>query len=73
MQSDSEAGLGARVVKTAKKKEENPMQLLNTDYGYVMEMTFFNKQEKKQNAMKVIALDEKVRMINMSLFNIQKL
>lgn len=57
----------------SKKKEENPMQLLNTEYGYVMEMTFFNKQSKKQNSMKVIALDEKVRMINMSLFNIQKL
>ena len=57
----------------SKKKEENPMQLLNTDYGYVMEMTFFNKQSKKQNTMKVVALDEKVRMINMSLFKIQKL
>lgn len=57
----------------SKKKEENPMQLLNTDYGYVMEMTFFNKQSKKQNSMKVVALDEKVRMINMSLFKIQKL
>lgn len=57
----------------SKKKEENPMQLLNTDYGYVMEMTFFNKQSKKQSSMKVIALEEKVRMINMSLFTIQKL
>ncbi|NHN24271.1 DUF4412 domain-containing protein [Flavobacterium jejuense] len=57
----------------SKKKEENPIQLLNTDYGYVMEMTFFNKQSKKQNSMKVIALEEKVRMINMSLFKIQKL
>ena len=57
----------------SKKKEENPMQLLNTDYGYVMEMTFFNKQSKKQNWMKVVALEEKVRMINMSLYNIQKL
>ena len=57
----------------SKKKEENPMQLLNTDYGYVMEMTFFNKQSKKQNTMKVVALEEKVRMINMSLYNIQKL
>lgn len=57
----------------SKKKEENPMQLLNTDYGYVMEMTFFNKQSKKQNSMKVVALEEKVRMINMSLYNIQKL
>lgn len=57
----------------SKKKDENPMQLLNTDYGYVMEMTFFNKQSKKQNSMKVVALEEKVRMINMSLYNIQKL
>lgn len=57
----------------SKKKEENPIQLLNTDYGYVMEMTFFNKQSKKQNSMKVVALDEKVIMINMSLFKIQKL
>lgn len=57
----------------SKKKEENPMQLLNTEYGYVMEMTFYNKQNKKQNSMKVIELDEKVRMINMSLYNIQKL
>lgn len=57
----------------SKKKGENPMQLLNTDYGYVMEMTFFNKQSKKQNSMKVVALEEKVRMINMSLYNIQKL
>lgn len=57
----------------SKKKEENPMQLLNTDYGYVMEMTFYNKQSKKQNTMKVIALSEKVRMINMEQFKIQKL
>jgi hypothetical protein len=56
----------------SKKKEENPMQLLNTDYGYVMEMTFFNKESKKQNSMKVIALEEKVRMINMNNFKIQK-
>lgn len=57
----------------SKKKEENPIQLLNTDYGYVMEMTFFNNESKKQNAMKVIALSEKVRMISMDNFKIQKL
>lgn len=57
----------------SKKMEENPVQLLNTDYGYIMEMTFFNNQSIKQSSMKVIALDEKVRMINMSLFNIQRL
>ncbi|MVO09479.1 DUF4412 domain-containing protein [Flavobacterium sp. TP390] len=57
----------------SKKKEESPIQLLNTDYGYVMEMTFFNEQSKKQSSMKVIAIEEKVRMINMSLFTIQKL
>lgn len=55
------------------KKEENPMQLLNTDFGYVMQMTFYNQKDEKQNAMKVIALDDKVRMINMDLFNVQKL
>lgn len=57
----------------SKKKEENPMQLLNTDYGYVMEMTFYNKKNVKQNSMKVIALEEKVRMITMNNFKIQKL
>ena len=57
----------------SKKKEENPMQLLNTDYGYVMEMTFYNKQNTKQNSMKVIDLEEKVRMITMNNFKIQKL
>jgi hypothetical protein len=57
----------------SKKKEENPIKLLNTDYGYVMEMNFYNAENKKQNSMKVIALDEKVRMINLDLFKIQKL
>lgn len=57
----------------SKKKEENPMQLLNTAYGYVMEMTFYNKKNVKQNSMKVIALEEKVRMITMNNFKIQKL
>lgn len=57
----------------SKKKEENPMQLLNTAYGYVMEMTFYDKESKKQNSMKVIALEEKVRMITMNNFKIQKL
>ncbi|WP_417873824.1 hypothetical protein [Xanthomarina gelatinilytica] len=57
----------------SKKAEENPSQLLNTEYGYVMEMTAFNKQNKKQSAMKVIKLDEKIRMINMDLFKTQKL
>lgn len=57
----------------SKKKEENPIQLLNTNYGYVMEMTFYDTENKKQNTMKVIALDEKVRMINMEQFKIQKL
>lgn len=55
------------------KKEENPLQLLNTDYGYVMEMTFYNHQNEKQNTMKVTALSEKVRMINMDMFDVQKL
>jgi len=55
------------------KKEENPTQLLNTEYGYVMEMTFFTPQGIKQNSMKVIALSEKVRMITMDNFKIQKL
>lgn len=57
----------------SKKKEENPMQLLNTDYGYVMQMTLYDKQNKKQNAMSVIDLSEKTRMINMDSFKIQKL
>lgn len=57
----------------SKKKEGNPMQLLNTNYGYVMEMTFYNKQNETQNSMKVIALEEKVRMITMDNFKIQKL
>lgn len=57
----------------SKKKEENPLQLLNTDYGYVMEMTLYNTDGKKQNSLKVIALSEKVRMINMALFEVQKL
>lgn len=56
----------------SKKNEENPSQLLNTDYGYVMEMTAFTKENKKQSSMKVIKLEEKVRMITMSLFKIQK-
>jgi hypothetical protein len=49
------------------------MQLLNTNYGYVMEMTFYNKQNEAQNSMKVIALEEKARMITMDNFKIQKL
>ena len=57
----------------SKKVEENPSQLLNADYGYVMEMTAFTKENKKQSTMKVIALDEKPRLINMNLFTIQKL
>ncbi len=57
----------------SKKAEENPSQLLNTQYGYVMEMTAFTKQNKKQSSMKVIKLEEKVRMINMELFTIQKI
>lgn len=57
----------------SKKAEENPSQLLNTQYGYVMEMTAFTKQNKKQSSMKVIKLEEKVRMITMSLFKIQKI
>ena len=57
----------------SKKKAENPIQLLNTNYGYVMEMTVYNKKNEKQNSMKIIALEEKVRMINMDLFKIQKL
>lgn len=55
------------------KKEENPIQLLNTDYGYVMQMTFYNSEDEKQNSMKVIGLNEKVRMINMDMFKVQKL
>ncbi|MGV7105055.1 hypothetical protein [Flavobacterium sp. U410] len=57
----------------SKKAEENPSQLLNTQYGYVMEMTAFTKENKKQSSMKVIKLEEKVRMINMDLFTIQKI
>lgn len=57
----------------SKKNEENPSQLLNTQYGYVMEMTAFTKENKKQSSMKVIKLEEKVRMITMSLFKIQKI
>lgn len=55
------------------KKEENPMQLLNTDYGYVMEMTFYDNANKKQNSIKVIDITENVRMINMDVFEIQKI
>ena len=57
----------------SKKKEENPIQLLNSDYGYVMEMILYNTHGKKQNSMKVVGLLEKVKMINMELFTIQKL
>lgn len=57
----------------SKKKEENPMQLLNTDYGYVMEMVYYNSQNLKQNTMKVTELNESVRMVNMNNFEIQKL
>lgn len=57
----------------SKKTEENPSQLLSTEYGYVMEMIAYNKRNQKQTSMKVTALDEKVRMIAMSLFTIQKL
>lgn len=57
----------------SKKAEENPSQLLNTKYGYVMEMTAYTKENKKQSSMKVIELNEKVRMITMKNFKIQKL
>lgn len=57
----------------SKKKEDNPLQLLSTDYGYIMEMTLYNSENKKQTSMKVINLSENVRMINMDLFKIQKL
>ena len=57
----------------SKKTTENPSQLLNTEYGYVMEMTAFDRQNIKQSSFKVIQLDTKVRMINMDLFKVQKM
>lgn len=56
----------------SKKKGENPMLLLNDGYGYVMEMTAFEKEKKVTN-MKVIDLSEVTKHIDLSNYSVQKM
>lgn len=56
----------------AGKKTANPVALLNDGYGYVMEMTAYQKG-KKMSYMKVTELSEKQKVIDLANYKIEKM
>ena len=54
------------------KKTQNPVGLLNSDFGYVMQMTAY-KKGKKTTSMTVIELSKDVITYDLSQYTIQKM